>query len=57
MDILHEISLNKLSPIPLYAQLRDGFLKGIETGFLKDNDKLPTENEICMLCAKPIAIY
>ncbi len=48
MDILHEISLNKLSPIPLYAQLRDGFLKGIETGFLKDNDKLPTENEICM---------
>jgi len=48
MDILHEISLNKLSPIPLYAQLRDGFLKAIDTGLLKDNDKLPTENEICM---------
>lgn len=48
MDILYEISLNKLSPIPLYAQLRDGFLKAIDTGLLKDNDKLPTENEICM---------
>jgi len=48
MDILYEISLNKLSPTPLYAQLRDGFLKAIDTGLLKDNDKLPTENEVCM---------
>lgn len=48
MDILHEISINKLSPTPLYAQLRDGFLRAIETGLLKDNDKLPTENEVCM---------
>lgn len=48
MNILHEISINKLSSIPLYAQLRDGFLKSIESGLLKDNDKLPTENEICL---------
>lgn len=48
MDILHEISINKLSSVPLYAQLRDALLKAIENGLLKDNDKLPTENEICM---------
>lgn len=48
MDILHEITINKLSSTPLYAQLRDSLIKAINTGLLKDNDKLPTENEICM---------
>ncbi len=48
MDILHEITINKLSTTPLYAQLRDSILKAIETGLLKDKDKLPTENEICL---------
>ncbi len=47
MKILHDISINKLSSIPLYAQLRDGLLKAMDSGILKENDKLPTENEIC----------
>ncbi|GER74678.1 GntR family transcriptional regulator [Weizmannia acidilactici] len=39
--------IDKNSYIPLYAQLLDILVEQINTGKLKEHDKLPTEKELC----------
>lgn len=41
------ITLNKLNLTPLYKQLKDSIKSAINSGILKPNDKLPTEDELC----------
>lgn len=40
-------TIDKESRIPLYYQLMDIIIAEIETGKLKENDKLPSERELC----------
>jgi GntR family transcriptional regulator len=40
-------TINKDSRIPLYYQLMDIIIEQIETGKLTENDKLPSERELC----------
>ena len=41
--------VDKNSPIPLYFQLKKIILSELKNGFLKTNDKLPTEAELCSM--------
>jgi len=43
-------SLDKLSPVPLYHQLRTLLQEKIESGDLKPEDRLPSEEEIATQC-------
>ncbi|WP_425447644.1 GntR family transcriptional regulator [Dethiothermospora halolimnae] len=40
-------TINKKSRIPLYYQLMDIIIEGIEIGKFKEDDKLPSERELC----------
>lgn len=40
-------TIDKESRIPLYYQLMDIIIEEIETGKLKENDKIPSERELC----------
>lgn len=41
------MTIDKDSRIPLYCQLMDIIIEQIETGKLAENDKLPSERELC----------
>jgi len=41
--------VDKASRIPLYYQLMDLIVDDIESGILKENDKIPSERELCQL--------
>jgi GntR family transcriptional regulator len=38
--------IDRLSPMPLYAQLADELAAAIDAGELKDGDRLPTESQL-----------
>ncbi len=41
--------INKNLKIPLYLQLMQEIIKKIDNGFYKENDKLPSERELCSM--------
>lgn len=41
------IDLNKDNKLPLYYQLYEGIVNKIESGEYKENDKLPSERQLC----------
>lgn len=45
---MNYINLYKNSSTPLYAQLKDSIKQAIKNGQLRPNDKLPTEEELCI---------
>lgn len=40
-------SINKSSRVPLYCQLMDIIIENIDNGTIKENDKIPSERELC----------
>jgi DNA-binding GntR family transcriptional regulator len=38
--------IDRLSPMPMYAQLADELAAAIDVGELKDGDRLPTESQL-----------
>jgi DNA-binding GntR family transcriptional regulator len=53
---LSDFKIERDSPIPYYYQL-EGFLRtGVEKGFLKKNDTLPSEKEIAETCDVSIGV-
>ena len=43
---MNYIRIDKFSKTPLYIQLKESIKNAIQTGVLKDKDKLPTEEFI-----------
>ena len=46
---MNYIRINKFSKVPLYVQLYDSIKAAIQSGQLKDKDKLPPEEVLCSL--------
>ena len=44
---MHYIHVDKTLKVPVYQQLRNSFEEAIMSGILKDNQQLPTEEEVC----------